>query len=137
VSFHGGIHDAGHNGSIVKHSRMGNSHVDTEPREHRRALDVVFFIATAMATPEPSSTSSLAKSTIGKTNATTIRSQTSCSDEFPGKTGRHASADNATLFLDRQVVGMDNKASLRELSSIEVWNAIEIRVHGRDEFNGI
>jgi len=32
---------------------MLNSHVDAEPREHRRALDTVFFIATITATPEP------------------------------------------------------------------------------------
>ena len=71
------------------------------------------------------------KSTIGKTNAT-IRSQTSFSGEFLGKTGCHASANNPTLVLDRQLVGMVEKASLRELSSVEVRNATEIGVHGQE-----
>jgi len=111
-------------------------HVDAEPREHCRALDTVFFIATVTATPEPGSTSSLAKSAIRNTE-TLIRILTSCREVFPGKAGRHASANNPTLVLGDQVVGMDDEASLRELSSVEVRNAIKIRVHGRDEFNRI
>jgi len=103
--------------------------VDAEPRDHRRALHAVFFVATAPATPEPGSTSSLAKSAIRNTEML-IRILTSCREEFPGKAGRHASANNPTLVLGDQIVGMDDKASLRELPSIEVWNAIEIRVHG-------
>jgi len=110
---------------------MGNSHLDAEPREHRRALDTVFFIATVTTTPEPCHTSSLAKSVIRNTEAL-IRILTSCREEFPGKTGRHVSANNPTLVLDCQVVGMDDKASLRELSSIEVRNAIKIGVHGHE-----
>jgi len=108
---------------------MGNSHVDTKPREHSRALDAEFFIATITATPEPGSTSGFAKSAIRNTEAL-VGILTSLPEEFPGKTGHHASSNHPTFALDRQVVGMDDKASLRELSSVEIRNVIEIGVHG-------
>jgi len=108
---------------------MSNSHVDAEPREHSRTLDTVFFIATITATPEPGSTSSLAKSAIRNTEML-VGILTSLLEEFSGETGHHASANHPTLVLGDQVVSMDDETSLRELSSVEVRNAIKIRVHG-------
>jgi len=91
----------------------------------------VFVVATIAATPEPGGTSSLAKSAIRNTE-TLIGILASLLEEFPGETGRHAGANNPSLVLDSQVIGMEDKASLRELTSVEVRDAIKIRVHGRD-----
>jgi len=91
----------------------------------------VFVIGTMTATPEPGGTSSLAKSAIRNTE-TLIGILTSLLEEFPGETGHHVSANNSSLVLDSQVIGMEDKASLRELTSVEVRDVIEIRVHGRD-----
>jgi len=110
---------------------MGKSHVDTKPRKHSRALDTVFFIATMTATPEPGSTSGFAKSAIRNTEAL-VGILTSLLEEFPGEAGHHASSNHTTFALDGQVVGMDDKASLRELSSVEIRNVIEIGVHGHE-----
>jgi len=106
-------------------------HVNMKPGLHCRAFDGQLFATTTAAAPWTSSASGIAKSAIREANKT-IRSLTSLREKNPGELGRHASANDTKLVLNRHPMSVVEKLSLWKLPSVDLCRRV-LNLHANSE----